>query len=107
MPAYWIEGVFISAASLKKSKKSGKISETDKELFARSIWAETPAEALRLADEALQGGKWLEKPRLSQTTEEQRMRQQGAPELPGLFAPDKKIKTPEKETRKKGKQGKR
>ncbi len=92
MPAYWIEGIYISAASLKKSKKSGKIAEKDKELFAHSFWAETPAEALRLADEALQGGKWLEKPRLSQTTEEQRMRKQGAPELPGLFTPKKKTK---------------
>jgi hypothetical protein len=92
MPTYWIEGVYISGTGLKKAKKSGKIAETDKELFARSFWAETPAEALRLADEALQGGKWLEKPRLSQTTEEQRMRQQGALELPGLFSLIKKDK---------------
>lgn len=90
MPAYWIEGIFISAAGLKKAQKTGKIIEANKELFARSFWAETPAEALRLADDALQGGKWLEKPRLSLTTEEQRMRQQGAPELPGLFTPGKK-----------------
>jgi len=90
MPSYWIEGIFVTAAGLKKAKRNGKISEMDKELFARSIWAETSAEALRLADEALQGGKWLEKPRLSQTTEEQRMRKQGAPELPGLFSPRKK-----------------
>lgn len=90
MPAYWIEGIFISTSGLKKAQKTGKITEANKELFARSIWAETPAEALRLADEALQGGKWLEKPRLSQTTEEQRMRQQGAPELPGLFTHAKK-----------------
>jgi hypothetical protein len=92
MPAYWVEGVFISAAGLKKARKSGKVIETDKELFARLIWAETPADALRLADEALQGGKWLEKPRISQTTEEQRMRQQGSPELPGLFTSKKKLK---------------
>lgn len=90
MPAYWIEGIFISAAGLKKTKRTGKIADSDKELFARSIWADTSAEALRLADEALQGGKWLEKPRLSQTTEEQRMRRQGAPELPGLFSASKK-----------------
>ncbi len=93
MPAYWIEGIFISAVGLKKAKKAGKIVEADKELFARSFWAETSAEALRLADEALEGGKWLEKPRLSQTTEEQRMRQQGAPELPGLFTLKKNRKT--------------
>jgi len=92
MPAYWIEGVYITADRLKKAKRSGKIAEADKELFARSIWADTPHEALRLADEALQGGKWLEKPRLSLTTEEQRMRQQGAPELPGLFSLGKKKK---------------
>lgn len=92
MPAYWIEGIYISAAGLKKAKKTGKIAEADKELFARSLWAETPADALSLADEALQGGKWLEKPRLSKTTEEQRMRQQGAPELPGLYSTGKRKK---------------
>lgn len=92
MPAYWIEGIFISAKGLKKAQKNGKIADADKELFARSIWAETFTEALRLADEALQGGKWLEKPRLSQTTEEQRMRKEGMPELTGLFSTGKKRK---------------
>ncbi|MBN1536491.1 MAG: hypothetical protein JW908_07150 [Anaerolineales bacterium] len=57
MPAYWVEGIYISAIGLKKAKKNGKIADADKELFARSFWADTPAEALRLADEALQGGK--------------------------------------------------
>ncbi|MDD2695187.1 MAG: hypothetical protein PHD58_04620, partial [Anaerolineales bacterium] len=53
------------------------------------IWAENRAEALLLANQALAGGEWVEGPQVSQTSEEQRMRSMGAPELPG-FSPREK-----------------
>ena len=79
MRAYYIEGVYRP----KKARKGTG------EPFARTIWADNSQEALRLATEALGGGQWLEGPVVSQS-EEQRMRQQGAPELPGFDAPPKK-----------------
>jgi len=77
MPQYFVEGLFIPKKSLKKARKTV-------EPYARVVWANSPAEAVRLASEELAGGQWVEGPTVSNTTEEQRMRQSGAPELPGL-----------------------
>jgi hypothetical protein len=84
MKPYWIEGLFVTRQGLKKARKRGKTSEADIELFAKSLWANSPEEALQLATEALDGGEWVERPKVSQASEEQRMRAAGAPELPGF-----------------------
>jgi hypothetical protein len=76
MPQYFVEGLYIPKKSLKQAHKMV-------EQFARVVWANTPAEAIRQATEELTGGQWVEGPTVS-TTEEQRMRQSGAPELPGF-----------------------
>lgn len=93
MKAFWVEGLFISKQKLGKVKKSGKFDQADLEPFARVIWAENRAEALLLANQALAGGEWVEGPQVSQTSEEQRMRTIGAPELPGLASTDSKRKS--------------
>ena len=84
MNAYYVEGLFIPKKNLRKVKQGEKIPQSVLEPFARTIWAENPEVALLLADDALEGGEWLEAPRISETSETQRMRALGAPELPGL-----------------------
>jgi hypothetical protein len=91
MKPYWVEGLYLSKKTLKKVKRGGKYSTSDVEPFAMPVWASSPAEALRLATDQLDGGEWIEPPRVSQTTEEQRMRSSGAPELP-LFGSKKASK---------------
>jgi hypothetical protein len=92
MQHYFIEGLFITRKGLKKSQKSGKAAQTDVEPFAAAFWANSPADALQMAAQALEGGQWLETPKISTITEEQRMRAIGAPELPGFSTPVKKTK---------------
>ena len=77
MQQYFIEGLFIPRRFLKKTEKTV-------EPFSRVVWANSRAEALQLATEELMGGQWVDGPLLSDTTEEQRMRSMGSPELPGL-----------------------
>lgn len=77
MQQYFVEGLYIPKKSLRKTNKTI-------EPYARVIWANTPVEAVQQASEELAGGQWVEAPTVSKTTEEQRMRQIGAPELPGL-----------------------
>lgn len=97
MQHYFIEGLFVSKQGLKKAHKTGRVAPGDIEPFARAFWANSPAEALQMASEALAGGQWMEGPRLSDQTEEQRMRQMGAPELPGFGAnPQPKTRKPKK-----------
>jgi hypothetical protein len=93
MEQYWVEGLFVSKQSLKRAKRSGKITQTDIEPYARSYWANTPDEAILLATHDLNGGDWTNGPHVSKTSEEQRMRAMGAPELPGLTTKTKKRKT--------------
>ena len=95
MEHYWVEGLFVTRRGLKKSRKGSQIPKADTELFARSLWADNVEEAILLATQALNGGKWVETPKVSRKSEEQRMRLLGAPELPGLepkpgFSPKKK-----------------
>jgi hypothetical protein len=77
MERYLVEGLYIPKPKSKKTAPS-------LEPFARSYWANSAPEAIRMATEDLQGGVWQKPPRASQTSEEQRMRQQGQPELPGF-----------------------
>ena len=84
MEQYFVEGLYVTGKGLKRSKKSGKVAQADIELFAKTFWANNPEEANRSATEALNGGQWVEGPKVSKTSEEKRMRALGAPELPGL-----------------------
>ena len=92
MPYYYVEGKYLTKVGRRRSVKSGRVSANDIEPFSRSFWANSSSEALKLAEEALDGGEWLEPPRVSQTSEEQRMRQMGAPELPGLDTDKKRAR---------------
>ena len=86
MPYYYVEGLYATRQGVKNARKPGKFPDGGIEPYARNIWANSPKEAVQLATEELQGGQWTDGPRVSQISEEQRMRSQGAPELPGLFA---------------------
>jgi hypothetical protein len=87
MLQYYVEGLFVSKQVLKKKHKAGTFPASSIEPYAKSIWANNPAEAIQIATQELLGGEWTEGPRVSQLTEEQRMRSQGAPEFPALSRP--------------------
>lgn len=82
MNRYWVEGVFTRAQAQSGARKAGSSAST--EVFAKGIWAETPQDALKEATRTLDGGKWVETPRIVEESEEQRMRSRGEPMLPGF-----------------------
>jgi len=84
MPHYYVEGSFANKQGVKKKRKTGVYPINSIEPYAKSIWANSPKEAIQIATIDLNGGEWTEGPHLSQITEEQRMRSMGAPEFPGL-----------------------
>ncbi len=84
MPQYYVEGVFATKQGVKKKHKTGAYPVNSLEPYAKTIWANNPKEAVQIATEELAGGEWTEGPRVSQRSEEQRMRNMGAPEFPGL-----------------------
>jgi hypothetical protein len=90
MYQYYVEGLFANKQGVKKARKTGVLPLSSIEPFARTIWANSPDEAIRLATQELNGGEWTEAPRVSKMSEEQRMRAMGAPQLPGFGAPAKK-----------------
>lgn len=92
MEHYSVEGLYLTKKGVIKLRKTGKYAQSDLELFTKLIWANNLEEAIRLATEELGGGEWREKPKVSKTTEEERMRLMGAPEFPGLSSPTKKRK---------------
>jgi hypothetical protein len=92
MEQYFVEGLFLTSRSLNKFKKPGRTARSDADLFSQSFWANSTEEALQMATEALNGGRWMEEPKVSKISEEIRMRAMGAPELPGLSVPKKKRK---------------
>lgn len=87
MPAthqhYYVEGLYASKPGGKK------ITPGSIEPYAKNIWANSPKEAIQIATAELNGAEWTDGPHISRISEEQRMRSQGAPELPGLY-PSKK-----------------
>ena len=84
MPQYYVEGLFANKRGVKKKNKMGTYPVNTIEPYAKSIWANSPNDAIQFATAELEGGIWTEGPRVSQVTEEQRMRSMGAPEFPGL-----------------------
>jgi len=93
MMQYYVEGLYANKQGVKKKRKTGLLPPGSIEPYARTIWANSPKEAIQVATGELEGGEWTEGPKVSQITEEQRMRSMGAPELPGLMPiPAKKPK---------------
>lgn len=84
MPQYYVEGLFATRQGVKKKQKTGSYPAGSIEPYAKTIWAESPQVAIQVATFELQGGEWTEGPRVSLTTEEQRMRDSHQPEFPGL-----------------------
>lgn len=84
MEQYYVEGLYVNKLGVKKARKTGVAPLSSIEPFAKSIWANSPEEAIRLATQELNGGEWSEGPHLSRTSEEERMRAIGAPQLPGF-----------------------
>ncbi len=84
MAQYYVEGLYATKQGVKKKRKTGSYPTNSIEPFAKTIWANSTKEAIQIATEELAGGEWTEGPRVSQVTEEQRMRSLGAPEFPGL-----------------------
>ena len=87
MDAYWVEGVGIPKARLKRVRQRGLPGPGDLEPFARVIYARSAAEARQMADDLLAGGAWHDGPRIGRKSEAQRMQDLGAPMLPGLETP--------------------
>ncbi len=81
MNQYWVEGVY---------RKKGSRKKAGVEPYAKIVWAASPQDAARLATEEIIGCEWVEGPQISRKSEEKRMRDLGAPELPGLGAVSKK-----------------
>jgi hypothetical protein len=91
MPQYYVEGLYANKQGVKKKHQAGVYPASSIEPYAKTIWANSPKEAVQLATADLEGGEWTEGPLISQITEEQRMRSQGAPEFPGMTSkPTKK-----------------
>jgi hypothetical protein len=84
MPQYYVEGLFANKQGVKKKHRTGAYPINSIEPYAKSIWANRPKDAIQIATAELNGGEWTEGPRVTQITEEQRMRSMGAPEFPGL-----------------------
>ena len=86
MEQYRIEGIFINRRGVKRLMKDGIPHPADIEPFTKALWASHADAAYQEATYALNGGEWIEKPRISVVSEAERMRAIGAPELPGLMA---------------------
>ncbi len=84
MPNYYVEGIYLNKEGAMKQRKTGEYPPVSLEPYGKTMWANSPKEAIQLATAELAGGKWIEGPRVSQVTEEQRMRSKGSPEFPEL-----------------------
>ncbi|HSB65592.1 MAG TPA: hypothetical protein VLD65_03385 [Anaerolineales bacterium] len=84
MPQYYVEGLYTNKQGAKRKHKTGTYPQNSIEPYAKTIWANSPKEAIQIASGELAGGEWAEEPRVSLITEEQRMRSMGAPEFPGI-----------------------
>ena len=96
MKQYWIEGLYQNQKKSNNNKR--QVQSPIIEPFYMSFWAESPEEALNAAIEEIRGGQWVEGPRISQSSEELRMRAMGAPELPGMEPAKKNSKSHRRES---------
>ncbi len=88
---YYVEGLYATPQGVKKKHKTGAYPASSIEPYAKTIWANSPKEAIQIATADLKGGEWIKSPKVSQVSEEQRMRKMGAPECPGLM-PAQRVK---------------
>ena len=84
MPYFYVEGLYATKRGVRQARKMGKFPPGSIEPYAKNIWANSPKEAAQIATAELEGGEWTDGPHVGRVSEEQRMRSQGAPELPGL-----------------------
>jgi hypothetical protein len=68
MPQYYVEGLFANKQGVKKKRKTGTFPVNSIEPYAKTIWANNPKEAIQIATVELDGGEWIEAPRVSQTS---------------------------------------
>jgi hypothetical protein len=92
MRSYFVEGLYVTRKGVDKARKRGEVFGGNLEPFAKQLWALDADEAILIATEEIDGGEWVDGPTVTHLSEEQRMRQQGAPELPGfgLIKPKKR-----------------
>jgi hypothetical protein len=90
MDTYWVEGLFIPPKKGNRKTETGGLSKI--EPYAKTIWANSSAEAIQLATEELGGGRWIEGPTVSRQSEDKRMRAMKAPELPWMDTVTKRKK---------------
>lgn len=86
MLQFYVEGLYANKQGVRKKHRTGTYPANSIEPYAKTIWANSPKEAIQIATSELDGGEWTKGPRVSQTTEEQRMRSKGEAEFPGLSA---------------------
>jgi len=84
MKRYNVEGFYIPMKGSQRKNASQSNKPDKMEFFHSTVWANDAKEALKEATLLLNGGRWKEIPRISDMTEEKRMRKLHAPELPGL-----------------------
>jgi len=75
MKLFWIEGLILSGSGTRR--KSAPAARP----FSQSFWANSAQEAIQMAYDAAPGVRWMEGPSIQEKSEEQRMRDIGAPEL--------------------------
>ena len=84
MKSFFVEGLFVNRKGIQNARQRGEIPSGNFELYAKTVWALDADDAIRIATEDIHGGEWMDGPKVSNSSEEQRMRDLGAPELPGL-----------------------
>jgi hypothetical protein len=84
LKSYFVEGLYITPQAVQSARQRGEVSSGNFEPYARTVWALDSDDAKRIATEDLKGGEWVDGPKVLNSSEEQRMRALGAPELPGL-----------------------
>ena len=90
MKSYFVEGLYITLQGIQNARQRGEVPSGNFEPYARTVWALDADDAKRIATEDLHGGEWVDGPKVLNSSEEQRMRALGAPELPGLGFPKRK-----------------
>ena len=87
MKPFYIEGVYQPRQTPKKAARPGAAPAGGVEPYAKTIWANSVDEAIRLAKDEMEGVVWVEGPRQGRKSEEKRMQELGAPQLPGFDVP--------------------
>ena len=84
MKSFFVEGLYVTKKGIQNARKRGEIPSGNFEIYTKTVWALDADDAIRIATADIHGGEWMDGPRVSNSSEERRMRDLGAPELPGL-----------------------